>query len=160
MITNTNVLRVKVIKALHGQEGGFGLNAISSNAILPSDSIRFCVGCGSSTRFWKDLWTCTSHLYLRFDRLFRLDRDKDCIVQNRFKDNQWTWNWSRSFMGARNNAHLYDMINDISPIEISTDHDVSIWTLANDDRLPHRLNLSSCGIDIPSIGYPLCDANV
>ncbi|GJX47736.1 RNA-directed DNA polymerase, eukaryota, reverse transcriptase zinc-binding domain protein [Tanacetum coccineum] len=101
MIYNTNVLWVKVIKALHCQEGGFGLNAISSNglwskivgssnflhsnSILRSDSIRFRVGCGSSTRFWKDLWT---------------------------------------------------------------------------DRLPHRLNISSRGIDIPSIGYLVCDANV
>ncbi|GJX13431.1 hypothetical protein Tco_0205189 [Tanacetum coccineum] len=160
-----------LIKVLHSQEGGFSLNAISSNglwskivgssnflhsnAILHSDSIRFRVGCGSSTRFWKDLWTGTSHSYLWFDSLFRLDRDKDCLVQDRFKDNQWAWNWSCSFMGARNSAHLYDMINDISPIEFSIDCERCML-----DLLLHRLNISSRGIDIPSISYLLCDANV
>nr|GEW80478.1 RNA-directed DNA polymerase, eukaryota, reverse transcriptase zinc-binding domain protein [Tanacetum cinerariifolium] len=58
-------------------EGGFGLNENSSNgiwskivgssnylhsnAILPSDSIRFRVGCSTSIRFWKDLWTGARH---------------------------------------------------------------------------------------------------
>ncbi|GJU30386.1 putative RNA-directed DNA polymerase, eukaryota, reverse transcriptase zinc-binding domain protein [Tanacetum coccineum] len=70
-ISNANALWVKVIKAFHGQEGGFDLNVSSSsgiwskivgssnflhsNEILPNDSIRFRVGSGSSIRFWKDL---------------------------------------------------------------------------------------------------------
>nr|GEW53023.1 RNA-directed DNA polymerase, eukaryota, reverse transcriptase zinc-binding domain protein [Tanacetum cinerariifolium] len=37
MISNTNVLWVKVIKALHSQEGGFGLNALSSNGLWMSN---------------------------------------------------------------------------------------------------------------------------
>ncbi|GKA69148.1 RNA-directed DNA polymerase, eukaryota, reverse transcriptase zinc-binding domain protein [Tanacetum coccineum] len=66
IISNANALWVKVVKAFHGQEGGFGLNENSSNgiwskivgssnylhsnAILPSDSILFRVGCGTSIR--------------------------------------------------------------------------------------------------------------
>ncbi|GKB40109.1 putative RNA-directed DNA polymerase, partial [Tanacetum coccineum] len=112
IISITNALWVKVIKAFHGQEGCFGPNDISSNgiwakivgssnylhsnAILPSDSIRFHVGCGTSIRFWKDLWTGSSPLYLRYNRLFRLKQDNDCLISDHFKDNQWTWNWSVS----------------------------------------------------------------
>nr|GEZ08277.1 RNA-directed DNA polymerase, eukaryota [Tanacetum cinerariifolium] len=33
-------------------------------------------------------------------------------------------------------------------------------TFSCEKCIPHRLNLSSRGIDIPSIGCPLCDANV
>ncbi|GJR52236.1 RNA-directed DNA polymerase, eukaryota, reverse transcriptase zinc-binding domain protein [Tanacetum coccineum] len=70
---NPKALWVKVGKAFHGQESNFGLNDKISNGIwskiigssnylhlndiLPSDSIWFRVGCGTSIRFWKDLWT-------------------------------------------------------------------------------------------------------
>ncbi|GKD31342.1 hypothetical protein Tco_1242120 [Tanacetum coccineum] len=139
---------VKVIKALHSQEGGFDVNVsssnsvwskivgssnfLNSNAIIPNDYFRFRVGCGSSTRFWKDLWTGNSPLYLCYNRLFRLDRDKDCLIKDCFIDNVWTWNWSRSFMGARNAAHLCDLITDITPFELSTDRDVCFWNLSSD----------------------------
>nr|GFA24806.1 hypothetical protein [Tanacetum cinerariifolium] len=113
--------------------------------------------------------------------LFRLEHDKVCLVSDRFIDNQWSWNWSRSYMGKRNAAYLSDMINEITPLELSSDRDVCYWSMANDgmfsdnciprkvnifmwrfmlDRLPHRLNLSSREIDIPSIGCPLCNANM
>ncbi|GKA44180.1 RNA-directed DNA polymerase, eukaryota, partial [Tanacetum coccineum] len=36
---------------------------------------------------------------------------------------------------------------------------VFMWRLSL-DRLPHRLNLSSCGMDIPAISCPSCNANV
>ncbi|GJW09594.1 putative RNA-directed DNA polymerase, eukaryota, reverse transcriptase zinc-binding domain protein [Tanacetum coccineum] len=71
------ILASHVKGGLASEEGGFGLNEISSkgiwfkiagssnflhsNEILPSDSIRFCVGCGTSTHFWKDLWTETTN---------------------------------------------------------------------------------------------------
>ncbi|GJV90137.1 hypothetical protein Tco_0216678 [Tanacetum coccineum] len=66
-------------------------------------------------------------------RLFRLEKDKDCYIQDRLKDNQWEWNWSRSFLGVRNTAYLHDMINDISHIELNLDRDVCYWVLSNDD---------------------------
>ncbi|GJW79943.1 RNA-directed DNA polymerase, eukaryota, reverse transcriptase zinc-binding domain protein [Tanacetum coccineum] len=219
MISNPNALWVKVIKSLHGQKGGFGLNVSSSkgiwskimgssnflhsNEIIPNDSIRYRVGCGSSIRFWKDLWIGNSPLYIRYNKLFRLDNEKDCFISDRFIDNQWSWNWSRAFLGTHNSAYLVDMINDITPLDLNFDRDVCYWSLSNDgmfsvrdarliidahllpaidnhtqwekciprkvnifmwrfklDRLPHRLNLSSRGMDIPSIGCPLCNANM
>ncbi|GJW68358.1 RNA-directed DNA polymerase, eukaryota, reverse transcriptase zinc-binding domain protein [Tanacetum coccineum] len=219
MISNAKALWVKVIKAFHGQEGGFGLNDNTSNGvwskivgssnylhsaeILPIDSIRFQVGCGTSTRFWKDLWTDNAPLYIRYNKLFQLEQEKDCLIWDRLVDNQWTWNWSRSIMGARNTAYLNDLINEISHTDFSPELDACCWTIAKDgafsvsstqhhtnthllpsldnqtqwdktlprkvnvfmwrlmlDRLPHRLNLSSCGIDIPSISCPSCNGNV
>ncbi|GJU48398.1 hypothetical protein Tco_1217953 [Tanacetum coccineum] len=97
-----------VIKALHGHEGGFGLNDntsngiwskivgssnyLHSNDILSSDSIRHRVGC-------------------------------DCLISERFINNHWTWNWSRPILGTHNLAYLNDLINEINPIELSTDLD-------------------------------------
>ncbi|GJV47496.1 RNA-directed DNA polymerase, eukaryota, reverse transcriptase zinc-binding domain protein [Tanacetum coccineum] len=123
MISNTNAFWVKIVRSF---------NYLHSNAILPSDSIRFHVGCGTSIRFWKDLWTGSSPLYLRYNRLFRLEQDKDCLISDRFKDNQWTWNWSRSFMGDRNSAYIIDIINEVSITELSSERDVCFWTIPND----------------------------
>ncbi|GJX34045.1 putative RNA-directed DNA polymerase, eukaryota, reverse transcriptase zinc-binding domain protein, partial [Tanacetum coccineum] len=135
MISNPNALWVKVIK------GPFGIwskivgssNFLQSNEIIPNDSIRYRVGCGSSIRFWKDLWIGNSPLYIRYNRLFRLDNEKDCFISDRFIDNQWSWNWSRAFLGTRNSAYLIDMINDITPLNLNSDRDVCYWSLSNDD---------------------------
>nr|GEX33126.1 putative RNA-directed DNA polymerase, eukaryota, reverse transcriptase zinc-binding domain protein [Tanacetum cinerariifolium] len=93
-----------------------------------SDSIRYRVGCGNSIRFWKDIWT----------------------------DDQWTWNWSRSNIGACNSAYINEIINEISLTEFSFERDVCFWTTANNGRL----NLSSHEMDIPSIMRPSCNSNV
>ncbi|GKC72690.1 RNA-directed DNA polymerase, eukaryota, reverse transcriptase zinc-binding domain protein [Tanacetum coccineum] len=161
----TLIPKVKVIKALHSQEGGFDVNVsssnsvwskivgssnfLNSNAIIPNDYFRFRVGCGSSTRFWKDHFGTDFSLFGHGI-------------------------WSRSFMEARTLLTICDLITEITPFELSTDRDVCFWNLSSDglffvssarqrfmlDRLSHRLNLSSLGIDIPSIGCPSCTANV
>ena len=80
LFSNPNALWVNVIKAFHSFEGGFDLtgcsskgiwskivgstNYLHSNGILPIDSLRFRVGCGSIIRFSKDLWIGNSLLYL------------------------------------------------------------------------------------------------
>ncbi|GKC88895.1 RNA-directed DNA polymerase, eukaryota [Tanacetum coccineum] len=167
------------------------------------DSIRFQVGCGSLIRFWKDIWLGNSPLYIRFNRLFRLEREKDCLVMNHISDGQWECNWSRSILGVQNFTHLNHMLAEISQIEVSEDMDKCTWSLAQDgmfsvgalrhliddhtlpsldtkttwdkslprkvnifmwrlklDTLPHQLNLSSRGIEIPEISCPSCNGNV
>nr|GEX60032.1 RNA-directed DNA polymerase, eukaryota, reverse transcriptase zinc-binding domain protein [Tanacetum cinerariifolium] len=72
------------------------------------------VGCGTRVRFWNDIWIGDSPLHTRYNRLYRLDQDKDCLIIDR-------------------------IVN---------------------DRLPHRLNLSSRGLDIPTISCYSCNGNV
>ncbi|GJZ72826.1 RNA-directed DNA polymerase, eukaryota, reverse transcriptase zinc-binding domain protein [Tanacetum coccineum] len=92
------------------------------------------VGCGFFCSVKKDITvTVLILLHLHSNRLFRLEKVKDCYIQDRLKDNQWEWNWSRSFLGVRNTAYLHDMINDISHIELNLDRDVCYWVLSNDD---------------------------
>ncbi|PWA95018.1 RNA-directed DNA polymerase, eukaryota, Reverse transcriptase zinc-binding domain protein [Artemisia annua] len=42
------------------------------------------VGDGSSTRFWEDVWCGDQALKALFPRIYLLDTDKICLVQNRF----------------------------------------------------------------------------
>ncbi|GJT90952.1 RNA-directed DNA polymerase, eukaryota, reverse transcriptase zinc-binding domain protein [Tanacetum coccineum] len=211
--------KLTFIRALHDSEGGFDHNGckfkgiwsrivdssnyLHSSSILPSDSIRFQVGCGSLTRFWKDIWLGNSPLYTRFNRLFRLDQEKNCRIVDRIVDGQWSWNWSCNTLGVRNTAYLNNLLLEISELDINEATDKCVWSLAHDgvfsvaalrrriddhilpsldikttwdktlprkvnifmwrlklDRLPHRLNLSSRGIEIPEISCPSCSGNV
>ncbi|GKB46795.1 RNA-directed DNA polymerase, eukaryota, reverse transcriptase zinc-binding domain protein [Tanacetum coccineum] len=137
-----------VIRALHGSEGGFDQNGckfngiwssivgtsnyLHSSSIIPMDSIRYQVGCGSIIRFWKDTWLGSSPLCMRFSRLFCLEREKDCLIRDRISNGQWKWNWSRSILGARNSTHLNHMLADISQIEVREGPNKCIWSTAHD----------------------------
>ncbi|GJY95940.1 RNA-directed DNA polymerase, eukaryota, reverse transcriptase zinc-binding domain protein [Tanacetum coccineum] len=187
MFSFPNALWVKVIKSLHGQEGGLDnqgckfndtwarivgtSNFLYSNDIIPFNSFRFCVGCGTRIRFWKDHWLGDSPLFICYNRLYRLEQDKDCLIIDRIVNGQWKWNWSREDIGIRNTAYLRDMLLEISQLLLSLvpstswdktlPHKVNIfiWRLPL-DQLPHRWNLSARDIDIPSILCPSCNNNV
>ncbi|GKB73753.1 RNA-directed DNA polymerase, eukaryota, reverse transcriptase zinc-binding domain protein [Tanacetum coccineum] len=219
MFSSPNTLWVNTIKALHGQDGGLdnqgcnfnGIwsrivgtsNFLHSKDIIPLNSFRFKVGCGTRIRFWKDIWIGDSPLLTRYNRLYRLDQDKDCLIIDRIVDEHWNWNWSRDDIGIRNTAYLRDLLMEISQVDISVDEDTCTWSLADDGifsvrssrrlidskllpsiflstswdnilprkvniflwsislhRLPHRLTLSSRGIDILTISCSSCNGNV
>nr|GEV32138.1 RNA-directed DNA polymerase, eukaryota, reverse transcriptase zinc-binding domain protein [Tanacetum cinerariifolium] len=150
--------------ALHGQEGGgcsfngtwsriIGTsNFLHSKGVILLNSFCFKVGCDTRVRFWKDIWIGDSPLHTRYNRLYRLDQDKDCLIIDRIVNSQWQWNWSKSDIGTCNTAYLNDLLLEISQIDISADEDTY--------RLAHRLNLSSRGLDIPTIPCSFCNSNV
>nr|GEV66440.1 reverse transcriptase domain-containing protein [Tanacetum cinerariifolium] len=151
-------------------------------------------------KFFKDV---KHYFWKAYNRLFRLEQDKDYLIIDRIHNSQWSWNWLRSDPRTRNEAYLNDLINEISQVFISSNSDACYWSIANDgvftvgitrkhlddhflpssatstcwhktiprkvkiflwrlkiDRLPHRLNLSSCGIKISYISCPSCSGNL
>nr|GEV36721.1 hypothetical protein [Tanacetum cinerariifolium] len=146
MFSHPNVLWVKVIKALHGQKGGFdhhgcktnGLWAKivgSSNHLHSSDmlllvgSLRFTVGCGTLVCFWKDKWLGDSPLFLRFNRLCRLEQNKDCLIIDRISNGQWCWSWSRPDIGVRNTSSLFTLLSEIGNMVLAPVSDSCVWPL-------------------------------
>ncbi|GKD25743.1 hypothetical protein Tco_1231957 [Tanacetum coccineum] len=139
---------VKVIKALHGQEGSFdhhgcktnGLwakivgssNHLHSSGLLPAGSLRFIVGCGTLVRFWKDTWLGDSPLYLRFNKLYRLEQNKDCLISDRISNGQWCWSWSRPDIGVRNMSSLFTLLSEIGNMVLAPHSDSCVWSLASD----------------------------
>ncbi|GJW96601.1 RNA-directed DNA polymerase, eukaryota, reverse transcriptase zinc-binding domain protein [Tanacetum coccineum] len=87
LFTSPNDLRVKVVKAFHGHEGGFDNNGCSlkgtwanivgssnffhSKGIILNNSFRFNVGCGTRIRFWKDIWVGEVPLSIRLNLSLR-----------------------------------------------------------------------------------------
>nr|GEU51426.1 reverse transcriptase domain, reverse transcriptase zinc-binding domain protein [Tanacetum cinerariifolium] len=94
-----NSLWVQVIKAFHGNEACVDLggcqtsgtwakimgtiNHLYSSSVVPLNSIRFKIRDGSSIRFWKDTWLGNDPLYIKYNRLFHLENNKDCFISQR-----------------------------------------------------------------------------
>ncbi|GJV89970.1 RNA-directed DNA polymerase, eukaryota, reverse transcriptase zinc-binding domain protein [Tanacetum coccineum] len=148
LLSRKNVLWVKVIKALHGQEGGFDNNGciyngtwvriisssnfLHSNNIIPNSFFLFQAGCSTRIRFCKDTWVGDSPFYIRYNRLYRLEREKDYLIIDRIDHVQWRWNWSRPILGAQDSADLLDMLFEISSAEINEVEDTCVWSLGTD----------------------------
>nr|GEV45066.1 NB-ARC domains-containing protein [Tanacetum cinerariifolium] len=58
-------------------------NFLHSKGIIPLNSFCFKVGCGTRVRFWKDVWIGDSPLHTRYNKVYRLDQDKDCLIIDR-----------------------------------------------------------------------------
>nr|GEX03387.1 RNA-directed DNA polymerase, eukaryota, reverse transcriptase zinc-binding domain protein [Tanacetum cinerariifolium] len=107
---------VKVVKAIHGEEVGFELLGsqssgvwarivgsifhLHSSGMVPLSSIHFNLGDGSLIRFCKDIWLGDVPLCSRFNRLFHLDKNKDCLVKGRYANGDWSWDWNRDMYGV------------------------------------------------------------
>ncbi|GJS49770.1 putative nuclease HARBI1 isoform X2 [Tanacetum coccineum] len=85
-----------------------------------------CACCGTRIRFWKDIWVGETPLFTRYNRLYHLDQDKDCLIIDRINNGQWSWNWSRTNLGVRNLAYLCDMLNEIGQLNIDVNEDYGV----------------------------------
>ncbi|GJS28226.1 putative RNA-directed DNA polymerase, eukaryota, reverse transcriptase zinc-binding domain protein [Tanacetum coccineum] len=171
---NPGFLWVKVIRALHGSEGGFDQNGckfngiwssivgtsnyLHSSSIIPMDSIRYQVGCSSIIRFWKDTWLGSSPFCMHFN-----------ISQIEVREGPDKCIWSTAHDGMFSVGALRRLIDDHMLPSLVTKMtwdktlprkvNIFMWHLKL-DRLPHRLNLSSRGIEIPKISCSFCNGNV
>nr|GEV71236.1 cysteine-rich receptor-like protein kinase [Tanacetum cinerariifolium] len=115
-------------------------NYLHSSSILLMDSICFQVGCGSLIRFRKDIWLGNWPLYILFNRLFRLEQKKNCLVVDRISNGQYSWNWSRSTLGIRNSFYLNNMLAKSAILRLEM-----MWTNAPGlSRMMGRLMLAIC----------------
>ncbi|GKC53829.1 hypothetical protein Tco_1076574 [Tanacetum coccineum] len=56
------------------------------------------------------------------ERLYRLEREKSCLIIECIDHGRWRWNWSRPNLSARNSANLLDMLFEISSTELNEAH--------------------------------------
>ncbi|GJZ20063.1 RNA-directed DNA polymerase, eukaryota, reverse transcriptase zinc-binding domain protein [Tanacetum coccineum] len=134
MFSSPNTLWVNNIKALHGQDGGLDNQGCNFNGI------------------WSRIVGTSNFLH-----------SKDIIPLNSFRFKSLA---DDAIFSVRSSRRLIDskLIPSILP---STSWDnilprkvnIFLWRLSL-DRLPHRLNLSSRGIDIPTISCSSCNGNV
>nr|GEU96458.1 RNA-directed DNA polymerase, eukaryota, reverse transcriptase zinc-binding domain protein [Tanacetum cinerariifolium] len=150
MVSFPNSLWVNSIRALHGQDGGLdnqgcrfnGIwsriigtsNFLHSKDIIPLNSFRFKVGCGTHIHFWKDIWIGDSPLLTRYNRLYTLEQDKDYLIIDRQIDisvdaNTCTWSLADDgIFSVRSSRRLID--DNLLPSTLPS----TSW----DNILPHK----------------------
>ncbi|GJW80372.1 RNA-directed DNA polymerase, eukaryota [Tanacetum coccineum] len=152
----------------------------SIEEIIPSFKSSFVLSNGGfNVSFWDDPWWCGigSRLKDIFPRLYALKLDKSCKVSDRWKllNDVWGENWSGSFrrvsISGAEQAQMEELIVLLEAIddsrlpvvssqtrwimEVPIKINIHAWKVRL-DCLPTRLNLSSRGLDIPSILCPTC----
>ncbi|GKE37109.1 RNA-directed DNA polymerase, eukaryota, reverse transcriptase zinc-binding domain protein, partial [Tanacetum coccineum] len=105
---SSNVLWVNVIKEVHGHDGGLGRGGSPYSPYSPWSSIirlvthlrdkgmdllGLCsrlVGNGASTKLWSDIWCGDVSFKDRFPRIYALELNKDCYIDQRYNVENWS----------------------------------------------------------------------
>ncbi|GJY77676.1 putative reverse transcriptase domain-containing protein [Tanacetum coccineum] len=169
-LNEENALWRKLVISIHGSNGGLTVGSSSLYKSGPWYYIRRLkdelllhginlpsifkrkIGNGLSKKFWLDSWIGGPPLCSTFPRLFRLERDTNCVVRDRalvrdFRnptDNRplglsFNWNWSRPIRSIAEHQEVLELVNIL---------------------LPTRYNLDRRGIDLHSTRCPVCDEDI
>nr|GEV68229.1 RNA-directed DNA polymerase, eukaryota [Tanacetum cinerariifolium] len=123
-----------------------------------------------------DLWFGEEPLCTRYNRLFRLDVNEDCLLSERFNEGSRNWQWLRPITSGRTESKLHSLQSELDVVTLSSFHGSWKWHIGNDGSfsvastrthidhymlsLSHRQNLSKHGIEIGSILCPICNNNM
>ncbi|GJW50908.1 hypothetical protein Tco_0092259 [Tanacetum coccineum] len=99
-------------------------NYLHFHSILSKDSLKCHLGNGTSIRFWKDLWLGDEPLCSRYNRLFRLDTNEDCLLSERYNEGSWNWQWLRPIASGRTESMLYSLLIDLAGVTLSSSPDL------------------------------------
>nr|GEW78569.1 RNA-directed DNA polymerase, eukaryota, reverse transcriptase zinc-binding domain protein [Tanacetum cinerariifolium] len=120
-------------------------------------------------------------LHLRYNRLFHLDSNPNCIIRDMIGDGTWSWNWIRQRLEGRNEEALLSMVAEIGNVSLSNQLDSWHWSInpdgiftvnitrnhIDDFLLPlsspstrWSMFLPRKGLEIPTITCPTCNARV
>ncbi|GKE20393.1 hypothetical protein Tco_1431905 [Tanacetum coccineum] len=105
---------------------------LHSKYIISLHTLQHKVGNGSSIRFWKDNLIGNGSLSSKYNRLFHLDVDANCLLSGRLSNGIWSWNWSRQNLGSRNEEALENLLSEVVHVSVNNSPDSWQWSIAND----------------------------
>ncbi|GJT72269.1 hypothetical protein Tco_1031555 [Tanacetum coccineum] len=105
---------------------------LHSSGYVPLNSLRYQVGDGSMIRFWKDTWLGDASLCSRFNRLFRLEKNQNCLVRDIIVNGLCAWDWRRLVNGGRALTDLNNLLMDIGSLNVEVDRDCVVSSLSTD----------------------------
>ncbi|GKC81792.1 hypothetical protein Tco_1137509, partial [Tanacetum coccineum] len=142
-----NDLWVKVIKGIHGHDGGIGCGRIVRSTHSPWKAIMHSVshrrskgidllyecnrsvGDGNSIRFWEETWCGDGLLKVLFPCVYALDGNKLCMVAQRINIVDWNNVLRRLPRGGVESNQYADMMEAIRDVVLSDSKDGWKWAL-------------------------------
>ncbi|GKA00908.1 RNA-directed DNA polymerase, eukaryota, reverse transcriptase zinc-binding domain protein [Tanacetum coccineum] len=140
-----NDLWVKVVKAIHGQDGCIGsgrrvtwqqspwiaiLKSVSNLNDKGVDLLAACnrsIGDGTTIRFWDEIWCGDRPLKASFPRIYALDSDKTCMVAQRINISDWNIVLRRMPRGGIEHNQFIALLEAIRDVSISDKQDGWKW---------------------------------
>ena len=163
LVNNPYSIWARVIVAIHGVEAGFDIKGCNCNGVWASiistysmlhqhnflmmSTLSCNVVNGLSIRLWKDPWNGNGTLMSRFNRLYHLDANSDCLLSNRRVNDSWVWNWKRQVEGSRNEAALDSLVSELGQVKLLDEPHSWSWNLDDDGSFSvhvTRVQLDSC----------------
>ena len=66
---------------------------------------------------------------LKLKRLFRLEEENMCLVQQRWQNGNWCWKWRREVRGGREEGQLRDLLLVLQEVKLTAENDRFLWRL-------------------------------
>ncbi|GJW29619.1 hypothetical protein Tco_0046494 [Tanacetum coccineum] len=142
-----NDIWVKVIKEIHGIDGGIGRGRLFKsskspwNAILRSvqhlqlkgiDLLSACyrsIGDGKCTKFWDETWCGDRPLKDLFPRVYALEGNKECTVAQHLNPLDWSTVLRRLHKGGVEGTQFTALLDTIRDVTLSDSKDGWSWAL-------------------------------
>ncbi|XP_035837150.1 uncharacterized protein LOC118485040 [Helianthus annuus] len=96
-------------------------------------AVKASVSNGNRISFWLDCWLEPDPLYIRFPELFKLEKEKECVVADRVGDGsfgssfQLNWNWSCSQFNTVESDQLQQLISLLGCVNLRVGRDYWHW---------------------------------
>ncbi|GJR12796.1 RNA-directed DNA polymerase, eukaryota [Tanacetum coccineum] len=154
------------------------LSSLSSQGINVLAHLKKKVGNGVHTSFWEDSWIKDIPLSQSYPCLYALENRKHITVAEKISEDTLIASYRRTPRGGVEEDQFFQLIELVDSVSSARTYidDLLLPTVGSPtrwakvvlikinifawkvclDKLPMRLNLSLCGIDIPSIVCPNC----
>nr|XP_043616270.1 uncharacterized protein LOC122588210 [Erigeron canadensis] len=90
------------------------------------DVISRKIGNGRHTKFWEDVWVGNQMLSVCYPRLYALESNKGCCIQERWDNSTWKWQWRRVIRSGTKQEQLKYMLQNL-PNGFSNKDDYWSW---------------------------------
>ncbi|GJV38519.1 RNA-directed DNA polymerase, eukaryota, reverse transcriptase zinc-binding domain protein [Tanacetum coccineum] len=146
-LCNSPNLWVRVVKILHGANGGIMEDSNYSSCYSPwsgilssirrlkskgIDLLSLCVrkiGNGASCRFWDDIWCGNQPFKLQFPRIYQLESVKDCFIADRIGISDWIAVFWRPPRGGAETSQFNDLLSLFQDVVLSDSSDSWMWSV-------------------------------
>ncbi|GJW55102.1 RNA-directed DNA polymerase, eukaryota, reverse transcriptase zinc-binding domain protein [Tanacetum coccineum] len=160
-------LWVRVIKAIHGQDGKIGkkvcvsypsawLNIVKEMGVMQAKGIdilnymKLKCGDGTSTSFWKDIWRDEVAFKDLYPRLYMLENMKEVTVAHKLAQEDLEWSFRRKVRSGCEMQQLNSLKAKIEGVILNNSSDRWTWSLEGSGEF----SVSSLRKEIDSVYLP------
>lgn len=106
---------------------------LHDSGIISLHSIVRKVGDGRNTLFWLENWLGSFSLAERYPRLFRLDRNQNCLVSDRLLNGEFIPDWIRPLRGGATVMEADEIVRLVGLYVFGNGKDTWAWSLEGMD---------------------------